>query len=246
MLNTYLTRTRNLLQNPSAPVALYSDADLTSYINVARGQLAGEGQCIRNLFSFAVTPGTPNYAFSALGGVTGISGIIHIRSIRYAIGTGSLMVAPRAWEWFERFGLGQAAPSQGTPADWAQYGQGSAGTNTGSTASGSFYINPVPDLPYVLFCDAVCYPIALTSDADPELIPFLWTDAVPYFAAYLALMSAQTSTRTAEAQKMFQLYQVFVNRARRAANPAVDTWIYEQADDPAQGNAYGQQPVAAQ
>jgi len=41
VLASYITQTQRLLQNPGAPISLYSTADITSYVNIARGQLAG-------------------------------------------------------------------------------------------------------------------------------------------------------------------------------------------------------------
>ena len=49
----------------------------------------------------------------------------------------------------------------------------------------------------------------------PEAIPYLWTDAVPFFAAYYALLSAQAGQRQGDADRMFARYQEFTNRARR-------------------------------
>lgn len=45
MLAAYITQTQRLLNNPSG--SIYSVSDLTYYINLARGQIAGEGQCVR-------------------------------------------------------------------------------------------------------------------------------------------------------------------------------------------------------
>ena len=44
MLTAYLNATAILLQNPVAPTSLYSTANLTTFINTARGQLAGESE----------------------------------------------------------------------------------------------------------------------------------------------------------------------------------------------------------
>lgn len=250
MLNNYLNATQRLLQNPGAPTTLYSTADLTTYINTARGQLAGEAECIRTGGVVNMTVGQRGYTFSSIviaGGpsVTGIEGAIHVRAIRLSVGTGFQWVTPRAWEWFDRFYLCNPDPSSGQPRDWSQYSQGSAGTGTGSSASGSFFVDPLPDAGYQLICDCVCYPQPLASDVDIEALPYLWTDAVPYFAAYLALMGSQVSTRVADAQRMMQLYTLFVSRARKAANPSLDPWIYEQANDQASMNAYGNQQQGA-
>ena len=62
------------------------------------------------------------------------------------------------------------------------------------------------------------------------------TDAVPFFAAYFALMSAQTNARMADAAQMYKgHYNEFMDRARKQSNPGVNRWLYQQAGDPAQG-----------
>lgn len=241
MLNSYLAATRNLLQNPGAPSSLYSDANLTIYINTARGQLAGEGECIRAFGNVNTVYQQRNYTFSQLAiGIAGIAGAINVRSLRYAVGSGHQWISPRSWEWFEFYYLNTPVPNLGAPTDWSQYGQGAAPPLGGSSDSGSFYLNPLPDIVYTVTADCVCFPSALVTDADPEMIPYLWTDAVPYFAAYLALMSAQVSTRMAQAEKLLGLYQTFVQRARQAANPGLLRGLYQQSPNLTQANQLGQ------
>jgi hypothetical protein len=235
MLTQYQTRTKQLLQNPSAPTSLYSNSDLTTWINQARGQLAGEAECIRVLGTISTSLATRNYSFSSLNlgvaATTGVRGAIHVRSIRYAVASGFQWIAPRPWEWFELYYLNNPVPDSGPPTDWSQYAQGSAGTSTGSSASGSFFINPLPDMLYTLTCDCVCYPIDLVDDTTVEALPFLWTDAVAYFAAYLALLSSQTNARRADAEAMFSYYQTFTQRARQFSNPSLLRSQYAQAAD---------------
>jgi hypothetical protein len=48
-LNAYIQQTQRLLHDPTA--SFYNAADLTTYINIARRQLAIEGQCVRALLS---------------------------------------------------------------------------------------------------------------------------------------------------------------------------------------------------
>jgi hypothetical protein len=246
LLTAYLNATRRLLQNPSsASTQLYSDADLTTYINTARGQLAGEAECIRVLATIPTILVIRNYSFASLNigvpATTGIQGVIHVRSIRYAVASGYQWIAPRAWEWLEFYYLNNPVPDTGAPTDWAQYGQGSSGQSTGSSASGSFFLTPLPDQIYTLTCDCVCYPIALVNDATVEAIPYLWTDAVPYFAAYLALLSAQTNARRADAEAYFGYYTTFLNRARQFSNPSVLRGNYEQSVDITATNKLGLQ-----
>ncbi len=243
MLTGYQTATRSLLQLPgSNSTSLYSDSDLTRFINVARGQVAGEGECIRVQGTIPTVTGQQVYRFQDISvgnsGTTGVQGVIKVSSISLAIGTGQLWMTPRPWPWFQLYELNNAAPQQGIPAFWAQYGQGAApsGALNSTVNGGTFYVSPVPDNVYTLNCDAACYPIPLTDDTTVEALPYYWTDAVPFFAAYFALMSAQTNARMADAANMYkQHYKEFMDRARTQSNPDVLRWQSRQAGDPAQG-----------
>ena len=240
MINNYLQLTQQLLADPRQEA--FNPSFLKRYVNMARGQIAGEARCVRVLGTIPTVVGQRNYNFSALNigtpATTGVQGIIHIRSIRYALGGGYRWLAPRNWPWFEFYHLNNVIPPSGQPVIWSQYGQGSAGLGTitgdgaAGTGTGSFYIDPVPDIVYTLTCDCACYPIALNVDTDFEAIPYLWTDAVPYYAAYWALMSAGTAQRAQDADRFFNIYKMFVQRARDAATPDVNKYEYEQVPDP--------------
>jgi hypothetical protein len=63
---------------------------------------------------------------------------------------------------------------------------------------------------------------------------------VPFFAAYFALLSAQTNARMGDAAQMYKgHYKEFMDRARTQSNPDVGRWQYRQAGDPAQGPKMG-------
>ncbi len=247
MLSSYVTQTQRLLQLPGAPSTLYTTSDLTSYINTARSQVAGEGECIRAFGTVPTVAGTNVYSFSnlVLGNppTTGIAGAIHVRSLAYTLPSGQRWLTPRPWEWFNFYILNNPVGNQqanwGPPDVWAQYAQGSL-PPSGTTISqgGSFYIN-YPDDVYTLRADCVCYPIPLADDSTIEAIPFMWTDAVPFFAAYYALMSSQMQARFSDAIRYYEMYKEFVKRAREAANPDVLKFQYEQAADPTQAAKLG-------
>lgn len=243
MLDTYLTDTKNLLQNPTAPSSLYDTVSLTRWINIARGQVAGEGECVRLFATIDTVVDQRAYSFASLNtGVSatnGIAGIIHVRDVLYTLGAGARKLTPRGWEWFQQFYLNTAVPVSGEPRRWSQYGQGAAAPSGGSNASGTFYLDPPPDQVYSLQLDCVCYPIPLVNDSTKEALPYLWTDAVPYFAAYYAYLSAQTGARQADAERMYAHYETFLQRARQAANPSVLRWQYPQSTDPTQLNKIG-------
>ncbi len=251
----YIPQTRSLLQLPgSESTSIYSDADLTRWINIARGQVAGEGECIRVMGTINTVLGQQVYNFSNINlgvpATNGVQGVINIRSLSCSIGSGQLWMTPRAWPWFSLYNLNTATPQRGTPTEWAQFGQGAAPGTAGSQASvngGSFYVSLTPDDTYQLNCNAVCYPIPLAIEADPEALPYLWTDAVPFFAAYFALMSAQTNARMADAAQMYKgHYNEFMDRARKQATAGVNGWQYQGGGDPAQSAKFGATKGGAQ
>jgi hypothetical protein len=253
LLTSYLTRTQQLLQYP-APAAgnLYSTADLTSWINQARGQLAGETECCRYLGTLTTNLNVRNYSFSAisLGVNTGLAGVLNVRQMLLGVASGYQWIRPRPWSWYWLFKLNNPVPQPGTPNVWSQFSQGGSGQGSitgigsGSLTSGSFYLDPPPALTYQLLIDCSCYPNALAADTDVEAIPYLFTDAVPYFAAYLALMSAQGNARLEQAQRLFDLYKMFVDRANKASAPDVNRFLYERQQSPTMINKLGVQKSA--
>jgi hypothetical protein len=246
-LTQYLKQTRRLLQLPGTQsTSLYSDSDLTDFINISRGQIAGEGECLRVQATISTVAGQNVYRFqdAALGtpALTGVQGLINVRSISLSAGAGQLWMTPRPWPWFQLYELNTATPVQSTPAVWAQFGQGAASSGVANTTinGGSFYVSPIPDDIYVLNLNSVCYPQPLAVDTDVEALPYFWTDCVPFFAAYFALMSAQANARMAEAANMYKgHYGEFMDRARKQSNPSTGRWQYDGAGDPAQGPKMG-------
>lgn len=222
MLNQYILQTQQLLQNPASPVALYSSSDLTSYINRARGQIAGEHACIRFRGSLSTVAAQQSYNFSSisLSGGTGLGGILAVRMLTLATSTGNALINNVPWEWFNQYAIVQPTTLTGTPHVWAQYAQG---------ANGSLLLNPVPTGVSVISVDCVCYPIPLVDDTTAEAIPYEWTDAVPFFAAYFALLSSQSGQRQADADRMMERYQFFANRARAAATPGTLPFQFDKS-----------------
>lgn len=221
MLTQYQQITRRYLKDEN--FARFNNFDLRDWINQARGQIAGEAECIRNYATLAVSGSAQQYLFSTIvlsTGTTGVAGVLNVRKATWAMvtGPGQLRMYSREWEWFQNFVLGVAAPVAGQPKYWAQYGQGAGGT---------LFVNLL-DGPYTLNLDTVCYPSALSVDGDPEPLPYQWTDAVPYYAAYIGYMTAQDTER---ATAMYKLYETFMQRARAAAMPSVLPHQFAQSPD---------------
>jgi hypothetical protein len=220
-LLSYLTITRRILKDVT--FTKFIDGDLVDWINIGRGQLAGESECIRVYAPLTLTPPAQQYNFSAIGIPTGVGlgGVLNVRMVTYTNpGTappGAVLITPREWEFFNTFVLAQPSPVAGPPDTWAQHGQG---------INGTIFVN-APDLPYVLNLDTVCVPSSMSSDSDPEPIPGLWVDAIPYYAAYLAMLTNHEEG----AENMLKLYEEYVRRARQFATPSVLSGQYSQAPD---------------
>jgi len=229
MLAAYLLRTTQLLQNPPAAASLYATSDLTSYINSARGQIAGEAECIRVMGTLALTGGTQAYPLASISvsGTAGVASALTVRGATVSVASGQAWLHPRAFPYFQTYYLNNPVPQQGITKQYSQFGQG---------AGGSLYVNPVPDQAYTLNLDCVCLPVALVDDTTAEAIPYPWTDCVPYYAAYLALMSAQ---RTTDAQAMWQQFQTFMQRARQLSNPSVNPMQAAQSGNPTRAGQLG-------
>jgi hypothetical protein len=251
-LASYEQQVQRLLQNPGAPVSLYSLSDIDSWINTARGQVAAESRCIRVLGTLTTVIGQSEYPFAAINvgnpTLTGIQSVLHIRSALYSAGSGFQFIDPHSWEWFQLYYQNNPAPPFGPPAAWALYKQGALGPGIGSggisSGEGTFFLSPIPDSNYVLTLDCVCYPTLLVDDTTLEAIPYLWTDAVPFFAAWYALLSSQMQARRQDAEAYYSYYQTFMQRARSAMTPDVTAHLYEQAPQLTNINKLGVQGAA--
>lgn len=220
-LNAYVAATQILLSNPSAPATLYSTANITQFVNTARTQLAGESECCRVTGTLAVTSATALYDFTSITNLpAGAAGVYNIRQATRSAGSGQSYMGSRPYPWALNYWLNNSAPVAGPPTEWSQYGIG---------ATGSLLINPSPDQNYTLNLDVVALPSILSTDTDPEIIPYAYTDAVPFFAAFYAYMSAQRQT---DAQTMYGRYQEFLVRATKIAVPNVLKVQYDQYTPP--------------
>lgn len=228
MLFSYQRRCQRLLRDQR--VQLINPEDLTRYINEARGQVAGEGQCLLSVGTFPVVSPNQVYAFHNITLTpVGLGGVLNVRTLWYNVGGGRAWITPRPWPWFSLYELNTVTAPQGPPKVWSQYGPG---------ANGSLYISPAPDQAYTVEADCVCFPANLENDTDFELIPYLWTDAVVYYATALAMRSMQHP----DTDKMFQLHREYLAVARASATPSVLPTNYAQVPNPVQTNQLGMAP----
>ena len=99
-LTAYLAQVKRLLHD--ANLSFYSEVDLTAYINLARGQVASEGECIRVLTpiagpiaSIAVVTGGAGYSATPTVTILGTgSGATATATVAAGIITGFAVTAP--------------------------------------------------------------------------------------------------------------------------------------------------------
>lgn len=234
MLNQYLAITQSLIQTPASPVPLITAALLTQYINLARGQIAAQGECVPAIGAINTTAGISGYQFTTIqfspADAPMIKSAIAIRMINLVTATGQRRVVVREWPWFNNYIIAKPVENTGPPKVWTQYRQGSP--------EGVIFIN-IPDQAYALAIDAVCIPIDLVDDTTPEILPYLWTDAVPFYAAWYAFMAFQ---RQADADHMLERYTQMMGRARSGVTPGVLPGTFPQGPDPMLANRLGGPP----
>jgi hypothetical protein len=227
MLISYQQTTRRLLDDVT--FVKVNDFDLRDWINLARGQVAGQGKCVRQYATLTLAIGTRVYPFSdiAFTAAQGILGPNDARMIWYQIASGQRLVTSRPFEWFGQYHLNNPVPSSGFPKVWAQLGQGQNGT---------LFFDPLPDDAYVCPVDVECAPIPLVDDSTQEAIPPLWRDAVPFYAAWYELIRQQ---KPEAAEMMMKRFTELMGRARVAATSDVLPDNFEQVPDVTLQNKLG-------
>jgi len=216
-LNNYIQQVQLLLGD--VVQAKFNFFDLVNYVNTARNQIAAASNSCRFFGAISTTANVRTINFSGFTLPSGFGSVLNVRMItRTTSGANMVKLQQRPFEWFLAYNLSAATVASGPPTTWSQYAQGT---------SGSIYLDPIPDQAYSLNSDTVCIPSPLALDSDPEVLPYPWTDAVPYYAAYYALLTIQQPQL---AQQMFQLYMIYVKNAQAMANPTVTPEIYPGHD----------------
>lgn len=144
------------------------------------------------------------------GGVNNVIGVRGV-SINYGgAGANQYTLRYRDWTWFQAYA--RSYPNlTGNPVYWSRY-------------QNNVYFRPIPASIYPMQWDTTCTPIALAADTDPEAIPYSMTDAIPYFAAYMAYLQAQ---RKQDADNMKKLCDDFIKEGRRNFQSTFVPDIYE-------------------
>jgi len=223
VLTEYQTQTQNLLNDSGGQ--FFNASTLTSYINRSRRRVASASGCVRVLVQAQTIANQEEYKFhdwTALAQATaGVREILAVRSLAIAIGPGDGAWKPvwnrLPWTDFQaRFRIWNKAWMGviSYPGFYAQYGFG---------VGGSIFLAPIPTLQQPMELDCSCMPFPLQSDNDPEAICLPWSDAVPYYAAFLCMLQQQ---RKEDAAAILQIFQAELPHAASVVAPSMVTSPY--------------------
>lgn len=207
MLTTYQQQVQRLLHDTNAQ--LYPLADLTVYINEARSQVAADSMSVRGVLTFSTAASVKSYALSTItnGMPSGGSYVLVVRKAARTVAGISTRIDARPWDWFFNYCICTPNPLTGIPTTWSQLGLG---------GGGNLYLYPTPSASETVTVDCVIVPQDLVDDTSPEILSYPWTNAVKFYAAYYAYMNSQ---RNADADRMYQMYQVFMRAAADQSTP---------------------------
>lgn len=191
LLSQYQRLTRRMVNDPT--FARINDFDLRDYINIARAQVAADGECVRTNGQAVITGGVDVLPLTSLP--LGSAALSQALVARNATLNG-IVVDIRPWDWFVVFSMNSPGP---TPV-MAHQGQGSFTTLYISSVGGGS-----------LWVDVVAMPIDLVDDTTPDAIPFPWVDAVAFYTVYYVYMAAQQQQ---DADNSLMRYRELMHRAR--------------------------------
>ncbi len=158
------------------------------------------------------------YPFSSINPMvatsgSGISSIFMVNSISLIFATFRYTTIRLSFSRYQAYVRNYTAGYLDVPVVFTQFAQG---------ANGSVYLYPLPNQQYQMEWDCCAIPNALAVDTDVEAIPYPWTDAIPFLAAYYAFSGKQRFT---DADRMWQEFERFMKRARQFSNPrGVTNW----------------------
>jgi hypothetical protein len=185
--------------------------DTSTILTISAPPSGTRATAIANLNVWNANLGQEVYQFSAANAVvvqtSGVQQILGVISISVSWGSQKPTLQQWVWTDFQSYLRSNNTGLQSWPAVWSQYGQG---------AAGSIYVYPFPSQQMQWDWDCYCLPINLVTDADPEAIPYPWSDCIQFYAAYLAYYNSQ---RRADGDAMFAVFSQFMARARKMSEP---------------------------
>lgn len=189
-LASYLADLRRLLHDANA--VYWSDADLTAFLNRAMQQRDWDTGENRSTQSITLVVGQNTYNYNdTVGPPAFTANTIDVLGIVILVGNARAQLAQLSYtelgsqvQTFSTF--------QSIPVAFSKKG------------AATIVVAPTPQQAYVTEWDTMLVSTPLVLAADPDPLPYPWTDPVPFLAAHFARLELQQYD---EADKYLQLYQ---------------------------------------
>ncbi len=162
----------------------WTQADITAYINEAIQRVAVDGGPFRYVLTFALTAGQHTYALTAPGvpatpaGTVGFQETIGLYGISLIMGARRIPLKNPSYRQLMAF-INQYTLAEGPPQSWARLG------------ANQIVFGSIPDQAYTTEWDCKVIPNKLVATGDTDPTPYPFSEAVPYYAAYLAKIQQQ-------------------------------------------------------
>lgn len=175
-LSQYITETRRLLHDANG--TMWTNTELTDYINEARNKVALDTYCLRSLEDVTLASGTETYAIQSVTTLT--TRAIDVINLTVLWGNQRVPLLQMVWTEFNaNMRVWQAF--QNMPAAYSKY-PGSLGV---------IYIGPVPNDTYESEWDVAYIPTPLVTDATVDPFTYPYNAPVAYYAARTAKYKQQ-------------------------------------------------------
>lgn len=176
VLSAYITEVRRLLHDANG--TMFTDSELTDYINTARNKVALDTYCLRSLETVSLTSGTETYSIQAVTSL--LTRAIDVINLTVLWGNQRVPLLQMVWTEFNA-NLRVWQQFQNMPAAYSKY----PGT------LGVIYIGPVPNDTYSSEWDVAYIPTPLVTDATADPLNSPFNEPVKFYAARLAKYKQQ-------------------------------------------------------
>jgi hypothetical protein len=191
-LQTYITDLQRLLHDPNNQ--MWSVQEMTDYINGGRNRVAADTKALRTLVtSISLTAQVDNYnvAATVTPGLPTGQGVVDVMGISVYWGNTRYKLGYQPYTRLDAFGRPWTNNYQ-RPEIFTRFG------------ALTVYVAPIPDQNYVTDWDVAVTPAAMVNTTDPEVMPYPFTVAVKYHAAWLAKFKEQ---QLGEAKIFYDAYR---------------------------------------
>lgn len=210
-LANYIASTRRTLRDESTG-NVYSDTDLTAWINEAMQHRDLDLRINRMLYSFTLTAGVFRYSFDSvisggtkLIGAAGVTPVDIYSLVLMPLGDANSTTRYPMGRWpYSELTVLLARNYPSYPIAYSIFGPS------------TFVLGPPPANGYPVEVDFFGYSSPLVNPTDIDPVPYPWTNSIPFYAAYLAKMQSQ---RFDEADRFYQRYQEKIGLARSGGRP---------------------------